>query len=472
MIAIGGSIGTGLFIGAGATIATAGPAGALLAYGLCGLMVYFLMTSLGEMSAYMPQTGSFQVYGSRFVDTGFGFALGWNYWFNWAVVIAVELVAAGLIMHYWLPGVPGWVWSGLALALMVALNVFSVRGFGEAEYWFSLLKVITIVAFIAIGLLMIVGIMTRPVFHGLAAGLPVFFASGNGFVGGIGAFISVSMVVGFAYQGTEVIGVAAGEAEDPARNLPRAARQIFWRILMFYMLAIFLVGMLLPYNDPLLLKSDMSDVAASPFTLVFARAGMAAAASVVNATILSAVLSAGNSGMYACARMLYSMAENNMAPAFLGKLTKNGVPRNALYLTTLVAALCFLSSRWGDSQVYMWLLNCAGMTGFIAWLGIAVCHYRFRRALRVQGIDLAVLPYRAKWFPLGPLFAFALCLVIMLGQNYGAFTGAKVDWNGILATYIGIPLFLVFWLGYNWKHRQRLIPLHAMDVSATPSSGR
>jgi lysine-specific permease len=469
MIAIGGSIGTGLFLASGATIATAGPAGALLSYGVCGLMVYFLMTSLGEMAAWMPQTGSFQVYGARFVDPGFGFALGWNYWFNWAVVIAVELVAAGLIMHYWFPATPGWVWSALALAVIVGLNFFTVRGFGEAEYWCSLLKVATILAFVVIGLLMIVGIMHRPVEHGLAAGLPVFLASGNGFVGGMGAFVSVSMVVGFAYQGTEVIGVAAGEASDPARSLPRAARQIFWRILMFYMLSILIVGLLLPYNDPLLLKNDMSDVGASPFTLVFQRAGMAAAASVVNATILSAVLSAGNSGVYACTRMLYSMAQDGMAPRFLGRVSKNGVPRAALWLTTAVAALCFLSSRWGDSKVYLWLLNCAGMTGFIAWLGIAVCHFRFRRALVAQGVDLAQLPYRARWFPFGPLFAFVLCLVIMLGQNVSAFSGTKVDWNSVAATYIGIPLFLLFWFGYKLMRGGRLVPLHAIDFSAARS---
>jgi lysine-specific permease len=466
MIAIGGSIGTGLFLASGATIATAGPGGALLAYGLCGLMVYFLMTSLGEMAAYMPLSGSFQVYGSSFVDQGFGFALGWNYWFNWAVVIAVELVAASLIMHYWFPHTPGWVWSALSLSLIVLLNFFSVKGFGEAEYWCSLLKVLTILAFVIIGMLMIFGIMTRPVTHGLAAGLPVFFAGGNGFIGGLPAFISVSMVVGFAYQGTEVIGVAAGEAEDPGQSLPRAARQIFWRILMFYMLAILVIGLILPYNDPLLLKNEMSDVGASPFTLVFQRAGMAAAAGVVNATILSAVLSAGNSGVYASTRMLYSMAQNNMAPRCFGKLSNNGIPRNALYLTTAVAALCFLTSLWGDSKVYMWLLNCAGMTGFIAWLGIAVCHYRFRRALLVQGVDLSVLPYRAKWFPFGPLFAFVLCLVIMLGQDYSAFAGKHIDWNSLVAAYIGIPLFLLFWLGYKWKHRQQLIPLSAIDFSA------
>jgi len=465
MIAIGGSIGTGLFLASGATIATAGPGGALLAYSVCGLMVYFLMTSLGEMAAYMPVSGSFQVYGSAFVDPSFGFALGWNYWFSWATTIAVELAAAAIIMHYWFPATPGWVWSAAFLVIIVLLNYFSVKGFGEAEYWCSLLKVITIIAFVGLGLLMIFGILSRPVSHGLEAGLPIFMASGNSFLGGFPAFISVSMIVGFAYQGTELIGVAAGEADNPQKTIPRAARQIFWRILMFYMLAILVIGMILPYNDPSLLKNDVTDIGASPFTLVFHRAGMAAAASLLNAAILSAVLSTGNSGMYASTRMLYTMAHNKMAPAFLGKLSKHGVPRNALYATTIVAGLCFLSSLFSANQVYLWLLNCAGMTGFVAWLGIAVCHFRFRRALVAQGHRLDDLPYRAKWFPFGPLFAFALCMLIMLGQDYSAFTGAKIDWNGAIATYIGIPLFLAVWLGYKFKYGHKMIPLKDIDLS-------
>ncbi|POZ62917.1 amino acid permease [Chromobacterium alticapitis] len=465
MIAIGGSIGTGLFLASGATISGAGAGGALLAYALVGLMVYFLMTSLGEMAAFMPVSGSFQVYGSRFVDPAFGFAQGWNYWYNWAITVAVELAAAAIIMNYWLPGVPGVVWSGGFLVIIFALNYFSVKGFGEAEFWCSMLKVATIIAFIVIGFMMILGIMTEPNPSRIAPGLNVMMQGQGPFVGGLAAFVGVAMVVGFSFQGTELIGVAAGESANPGRTIPRAVRQIFWRILMFYMLSILIIGLILPHNDPSLLKNDMKDVGASPFTLVFNRAGLAFAASMMNAVILSAILSAGNSGMYASTRMLYAMSKNGMAPKMFGKLTAGGVPRNALYATTVVACLCFLTSLFKSDAVYMWLLNSSGMTGFIAWLGVAISHYRFRRAYVKQGYSLEDLPYKAKWFPLGPLFAFALCLLIMLGQNYTAFTAAKVDWNGVIATYLGIPLFLALWWGYRAKHKTRMVPLDKIELA-------
>ena len=234
---------------------------------------------------------------------------------------------------------------------------------------------------------------------------------------------------------------------------------------MFYMLSILVISLILPYNDPSLLKNGMTDIGASPFTLVFKRAGFAMAASFVNAAILSAVLSCGNSGMFASTRMLYTMAHKGMAPKVFGKLSSAGVQPNALYATTLIAGLCFLTSLFNNADVYLWLLNAAGMTGFIAWLGIAVCHYRFRRALVAQKFDLARLPYRAKWFPLGPLFAFALCMVIMLGQDYTAFTGTNIDWNGIVAAYLGIPLFLLFWLGYKIKHKTKLVPLSEVSFA-------
>ncbi|MBS1207701.1 MAG: amino acid permease [Proteobacteria bacterium] len=460
MIAIGGSIGTGLFVASGASVAQAGPGGALLAYALIGLMVYFLMTSLGEMAAYMPVAGSFSTYGSRFVDPAFGFALGWNYWYNWAVTIAVELSAASIVMKYWFPEVPGVVWSGIFLAVMFALNAISVKGFGEGEYWFSLIKVATVIVFIGVGLMMIFGLMDGS--HTVQLGN---FTSGDApFVGGLSTMIGVAMIAGFSFQGTELIGIAAGESENPGKTIPRAVRQVFWRILLFYVFAILIIGLLIPYTDPNLLKSDVTDVGVSPFTLVFQRAGIALAASLMNTVILTAILSAGNSGMYASARMLYSLAREGKAPAVFAQLSKSGVPLNALYATTLIGALCFLTSVFGDQTVYLWLLNTSGMTGFIAWLGIAICHFRFRRAYVLQGRDMGVLPYRSPFFPFGPLFAFALCLVITLGQNYQAFTADRIDWMSIAATYIGIPLFLLIWLGYRAKHKTRLIPLSNIDL--------
>ena len=386
MIAIGGSIGTGLFVASGATISQAGPGGALLSYMLIGLMVYFLMTSLGELAAYMPVSGSFATYGQNYVEEGFGFALGWNYWYNWAVTIAVDLVAAQLVMSWWFPDTPGWIWSALFLGVIFLLNYISVRGFGEAEYWFSLIKVTTVIVFIIVGVLMIIGI-----FKGAQpAGWSNWTIGEAPFAGGFAAMIGVAMIVGFSFQGTELIGIAAGESEDPAKNIPRAVRQVFWRILLFYVFAILIISLIIPYTDPSLLRNDVKDISVS-----------------------------------------------------------GGVPRNALYATTVIAGLCFLTSMFGNQTVYLWLLNTSGMTGFIAWLGIAISHYRFRRGYVLQGHDINDLPYRSGFFPLGPIFAFILCLIITLGQNYEAFLKDTIDWGGVAATYIGIPLFLIIWFGYK-----------------------
>ena len=214
----------------------------------------------------------------------------------------------------------------------------------------------------------------------------------------------------------------------------------------------------------------IKDISVSPFTLVFQNAGLLSAAAVMNAVILTAVLSAGNSGMYASTRMLFTLAQEGKAPKIFARLTANGVPRNALIATTVIAALCFLSSKFGNQTVYMWLLNTSGMTGFIAWLGIAISHYRFRRGYVAKGHNLADLPYRAGLFPLGPVFAFVLCLLITLGQNYQAFMADTIDWYGVAATYIGIPLFLVIWLGYKWTRGTRFVKYHEMEFPAITKS--
>ncbi|AIN47312.1 amino acid permease [Candidatus Palibaumannia cicadellinicola] len=445
MIAIGGSIGTGLFVASGASISQAGPGGALLSYMLIGLMVYFVMTSLGELAAYMPVSGSFATYGTLYVEEGFGFALGWNYWYNWAITIAVDLVAAQIVMSYWFTTIPGWIWSILFLSIIFILNVVSVKCFGEAEYCFSLIKVATVVIFIIVGVLMIIGI--------LRGGAPACWHNWQvgeaPFAGGLAAIIDVAMIVGFSFQGTELIGIAAGESADPRTHIPRAMQQVFWRILLFYVLSILIISLLIPYTSPALLHHNINNITVSPFTLVFRNAGQLSAAAIMNSVILAAVLSAGNSGMYASTRMLYTLALEGKAPKMFAHLSKGGVPCNALYMTTIVAALCFLSSIYSHQKVYLWLLNTSGTTGFIAWLGIAISHYRFRRGFQKQGCSLEKLPYRAGWFPLGPVFAFILCLVIILGQDYRMFLADSIDWNDVVVSYIGIPLFLLIWLSYK-----------------------
>ena len=472
MIAIGGSIGTGLFVASGATIAQAGPGGALLSYILIGLMIYFLMTSLGELAAFMPVSGSFSTYGAKYVEPGFGFALGWNYWYNWAITVAVDLVAAQLVIAYWFDtgpfGSPFWVWSAVFLAIIFLINYISVKGFGEAEYWFALIKVVAVVVFISIGLLMIVGILKGAE----GAGWHNWTLGEAPFKGGVVSMIGVAMVVGFSFQGTELIGIAAGESKDPAKNIPRAVRQVFWRILLFYILSILVISLIIPYTDSTLLSSSEENITMSPFTRVFEHVGLRlvidnievlSAASIMNAVILTSVLSAGNSGMYASTRMLYALAQEGKAPKIFAKLSPNGVPRMALYATTIMAMFCFLTKFYGNEVVYEWLLNTSGMTGFIAWLGIAISHYRFRKGFVKQGHDLSELPYTSKFFPFGPLFAFGLCALIALGQYYETYMEQGFEWTKFMATYIGLPVFFIIWIGYVLVKRTRFVKYSEMD---------
>lgn len=455
MISLGGAIGTGLFLGSGAAIYTAGPGGALLAYIIIGIMVYFIMTSLGELAAFMPTSGAFSTYATRFVDPSLGFALGWNYWYSWAITLATELSASTLVMKFWFPHSPSWIWSGLFLLLIFGLNILSVKGYGEGEYWFSFIKVATIIIFIIVGILMIFGIM-----GGHAIGFKNFTYKNAPFNGGFLTILGVFITAGFSFQGTEIVGVAAGESENPQKNVPKATRSIFWRILLFYVLAIFIIGLIIPYTTSSL-KSN--DIMVSPFTLVFKQAGLAFAASAMNAVILTAVLSAGNSSLYASTRILYAMAKQGQAPKILGNVNKRGIPVAALIVTTLVGALAFLASIFGDGAIYIWLLNASGITGFIFWLGISASHYRFRRAFVAQGHSVDRLPYRAKWYPFGPIFAFIVCLIVLLAQNYQAFLSGSIKWSDVIASYLGIPLFLVMWFGYKLIKKTKVIPLKECD---------
>lgn len=456
MISLGGAIGTGLFLGSGPAIHSAGPGGALVAYAVIGIMVYFIMTSLGELASFMPVSGAFSTYATRFIDPALGFALGWNYWFTWAMTLAAELSAATMVMKFWFPHSPSFLWSSMFLVLIFLLNYISVKGYGEGEYWFSLIKVATIIIFIVVGILMIFGIM-----NGEAIGFKNFTVGDAPFAGGFLATLGIFIAAGFSFQGTEIVGVAAGESEDPAKNVPRAVRSIFWRIFLFYILAILVIGLIVPYTNGSL---QGHTIMVSPFTMVFEKVGLAFAASVMNAIILTAVLSAGNSSLYVTSRMLYSMANEGLAPKLFGKLNKRGVPIWGLIVTSLVGMLAFFASIFGDGVIYVWLMNAVGVTGFIFWLGIAASHYRFRKAYIAQGHSLDDLPYLSKWFPFGPIFSFALCFFVLMAQNYQAFMGDHINWAGVMAAYLGIPFFLVMWLGYKFIKKTKVIPLEKCRI--------
>ncbi|WP_339007244.1 amino acid permease [Lactococcus formosensis] len=458
MIALGGTIGTGLFVASGATISQAGPLGALVAYIAIGLMVFFLMTSLGEMASYLPVSGSFASFADRYVDKAFGFAMGWNYWFNSAITVAVEAATVGVIMQFWLPHVPTWIWSTIVIALILLVNLISAKAYGEAEFWMATIKVIAVIAFIVIGLATIFGIMSyKPdVARNLSAG------GNHGFVGGIGGMIAVFMIAGFSFQGTEIVGIAAGKSENPEKNVPSAIKQVFWRIIIFYFLSIFVIGALVYYKDPSLLRAaTQSDITVSPFTLVFERAGLAAAASVMNAVILTSVISSANSWLYAASRMLFGMAKEGHAPKIFAKTnTSNGVPIYAILATVAIGLLAFLTSIFG-TEIYFYLVAASGLSGFLAWIGIAICHFRFRRAFIKQGHKLSELGYHAKWFPIGPIIALILSIIIVIGQ----ITTVTMNAQSIITTYLALPLFLILYFSYKIVKKTKLIPLEEVDLS-------
>ncbi|WP_260288091.1 amino acid permease [Peribacillus aracenensis] len=456
MMAIGGAIGTGLFVSSGSTISTAGPGGALAAYILVGIMVYFVMNSLGELSAFLPVPGAFDIYASKYIDPALGFALGWNYWYTTAITVPADLVASTLIMKYWFPDSPSILWSALFLGLLLILNVLSVKAYGESEYWFAGIKVISIIVFLVIGVAMIFGIM-----GGHASGFSNFTQGDAPFHGGLISIFSVVLIAGFSFQGTEVIATAAGETENPSKNVPKAIRSIFWRILIFYVLTIFVIGLIIPYTDPNLLKSGVENVSISPFTLVLQRAGLAFAASVMNAVLLTSVLSAANSAMYASSRMLWALAKEGKAPRIFASLNRKGIPMLALCATAIIGLVSFLASLFGNGSVFIWLINASALTGFIKWFGIAASHYRFRKAYVAQGRDLNELPFKAKWYPLGPVITLVFFVVFILGQTL--FFGNQIGWAEILATYIGLPIFLLLWLGYKIIKKTKMVPLMECD---------
>ncbi|MCW8400061.1 amino acid permease [Legionella sp. PATHC038] len=452
MITLGGSIGTGIFLASGNALSLAGPGGTLLAYLIMGVMVYFLMTSLGEMAAFIPTSGSFYVYAARFFDPSLGYALGWNYWYSCAIYIASEISASALIMHFWFPDSSSLLWCSIFLLLIMGFNAISTKAFGEMEYWLSLIKISVVILFIITGFFLAFGFTEYQAggFQNWRIGDAPFH---SGWIGILGAFVAA----GFSFQGTELIGVAAGESVHPDKTIPKAIKMVFWRILIFFVLSLFVISLLIPYTSSQL---SSSDVVMSPFTLVFQQYNKAFAAMIMNAVILIAIISTANSSMYVGSRMLWYLAKEGHVPRIFSVVNQRGIPVYALALTSAVAMLAFLSSIFGNGTVYFWLLNATSLSGFIAWMGIALSHYRFRKAYLHQGKDLAKLPYLAKGYPFGPLFAFGVCLIVIGGQNYTALMATPIDWYGLFISYIGVPLFLMIWIGHKWMKKTKIIPLH------------
>ena len=348
----------------------------------------------------------------------------------------------------------------------------SAKVYGESEYWFASIKVATIIIFIIVGVLMIFGILGNdsPGFSNWVLSDGV--GDKGPFVGGMLAIINVFLVAGFSFSGTEIVGLAAGESENPQENVPKAIKTVFWRILLFYIGAIIVIAFLIPFTNENLLKSGADSIAYSPFTMVFERCGIAFAASVMNAVILTSVLSCGNSGLYVASRMLYSLAKEGKAPKFLSKVNKRGVPINALYATTIVACSAFFASLIGDGKIYYILYNASGITAFFAWLGIGICHYRFRKAYIAQGRDLKDLKFKAKFYPFGPIISIIICVIVIFGANIWIFQAETFSWFDFITNYICIPIFICLYFGYKFIKKTKIVPLQECNFEFNEKAGK
>lgn len=285
------------------------------------------------------------------------------------------------------------------------------------------------------------------------------------FIGGVSGFLTVLFLAGWSFAGTELIGIVAGESENPAENIPKAVKAVFWRILCFYVLTIIVISFLIPFSDPNLLRTNTTDIAYSPFTMIFYRAGLAFAASFMNAIILTSVLSAGNSLMYASTRMLYAMALEGKAPFIFSRLSSRHIPFNALLFNTMIACTAFFSSFLGTGTVYTLLINISGVTVFFAWAGIALCHYRFRKAWMVQGHELDELTYCSKWYPYGEIVTLVITIGLILFANMWIFTDSEFSYFAFISNYGVIPLFGVMYLTYKKIKHTRLIPYEKVDFT-------
>ena len=435
MIAIGGSIGTALFLSTGYALNQAGPGGLVGAYLVVAVMIYFIIMSLGEMATYLPCAGSFQTYCSLYVSPSFGFSVGWCYWFSWAVTVGIEVVAAAIVMNYWFPNVPSWIWSVIFVVIVVGLNLMSAKAYGEAEFWFASIKVIAVISFLIVG----VGMMAGFLGNEGSIGLSNFTnAEGGLFPKGIGAALVVSFTAVFCFLGTEIVGIAAGEGENPEKTIPRAVKTVFIRIAVFYIGCTFMVAALIPWMQ--------GTVEVSPFTLAFSKIGIPAAATLMNFVVLTSTLSCANAGLYASSRMVFAMAKEGKAPKIFANVNKRGVPVPALILTGCMGGAAFLSKFISPDKVYVLLVSASAITVLFAWIGICMSHYKFRQFLDKKGVGTSILKFKAPFFPAGPIIAGVLCIVVIIAQFF--------DPTARLTALLGVPMFFILWAVGKYKEKK------------------
>jgi amino acid transporter, AAT family len=433
LIAIGGTIGVGLFLGSAHAISIAGPA-LILSYALIGIVIFFIVRALGELMTYRPVSGTFAAYAEEFLGPFAGFLTGWSYWFMWIVVAMAELTAVGIYVNYWFPAVPQWASALAGLSVLYGLNLLAVRVFGEVEFWFALIKVVTIVGLILTGLFIItfgVGAL------GPTASFSNLWKDGGFFPFGIAASLQTIQMVTFAYAGIEMIGVTAGEAENPTVVLPRATNRIILRIMLFYVGSLIIILSLVPWHQ---LKDDVS-----PFVYLFEKMGLPAAASVINLVVITAAMSSCNSGVFTTGRMLFSLGERGHAPRMFQVLNRRRLPAAGIHASAAIMLLGVALNYLVPKSTFVWLTSITLVGSIWTWTMIMICHLRYRTRVRLG--TAPVVSYRMPGAPYAnwAVLLFLVGVTVMLGMNA----------DTRVALIVGPVWFAVLAIAYAVRRRSR-----------------
>ncbi|CCE62116.1 hypothetical protein TPHA_0B04470 [Tetrapisispora phaffii CBS 4417] len=466
MIALGGTIGTGLFVGISTPLGNAGPVGALIAYIFMGSIIYFITQSLGEMATFIPVTSSITVFSKRFLSPAFGVTNGYMYWFNWAITYAVEISVVGQVIQYWTDAVPLAAWIAIFWVFVTLLNFFPVKVYGEVEFWVASIKVLAIIGYLIYALVIVCGGSSQgPIGFRYwrnpgpwGPGIISKDVNEGRFLGWVSSLINAA----FTYQGTELVGITAGEAANPRKSVPRAINKVVFRIALFYIMSLFFIGLLVPYNDHTLSSGD-SYIASSPFVISIQNAGTYALPDIFNAVVMLTIISAANSNVYVGSRVLYALAQTGNAPKQFAYVTKHGVPWLGVIVTASLGLLAFLVVNNNANTAFNWLINISTLAGLCAWFFIALSHIRFMQALKYRGISRDDLPFKAKLMPWGAYYSAFFVFVIIFIQGFEAFT--PWDTTTFFTSYISLILLVVVFIGCQLYYRCRfLLKVEDIDI--------
>ena len=426
LMALGSTIGVGLFLGSATAIQLAGPS-ILLGYLIAGIIAFIVLRALGEMAVFNPVAGSFAHYANEYVGSLAGYLVGWGYWTYWVVVGIAEVTAVGIYMGMWFPDMPQWIWALSSLALMGGINFIAVRLFGEFEFWFALIKIVAIICMILMGISVIFFGFTN---GGIALGMSNLWANGGFFPNGLTGFLFSLQMVVFAYVGVEMIGLSAGEAEEPKKTIPMAIDSLAWRILIFYGGALFVILSIFPWNEV--------GNQGSPFVAMFERIGLKEAAGIINFVVITAALSSCNAGIFSGGRLLYGLSLNGYAPSSLSKLSSTGVPSKAVITTVVVPMLGVLLNYFVPEKAFQWATAAVTLIGLFVWVSILVTQLKFRKSLSQEQINS--LGYKSLWWPYASWIALIFIGVVVLLMAFNAQTR--------IALFVGPPIILILVLLY------------------------